>query len=172
MIRPLVDDPAFAYTYLYGLPARCHVRCYGLAAGDLAAGDVVLIATDLGAENPGAAAGGTARATVEAIATAVCRRYGFDPLRLTVVVHMGRPVVPAAPLGEVLPERETFEIVTFRRRPRLQRALAGAVARTAEEDDAARMQGGGGSTFAGPCHHEIPKRRVEEMIGRRGRGFP
>ena len=132
-------DTVITYPGLHERPAQCHIRIF-----DQAAGNVVLIATDIGDANPGA----SVTNTIERIATEVCHRYGLDPARLTVVEHYDDRRTPGA-FSFGRENGESFDVVTFRRMPATD--SAGAIA--------------DGAMFAAPMWRRIRKEQAEALAG-------
>lgn len=163
----VLDNPRFDYPAGgYPFPGRCHLRVF-----DQGAGDVVLLVTDLGDENPGASVTNAA----EIIVTAAVRRYGLDPARLTVVEHCDdrwardlggeRRRRTAAEVAHVIgrEDGESFDIVTFAHVPAARLATAGAGG--AEPPFGADADPLAGDTFGGPEWRRITKQQAEALVG-------
>ena len=166
----VVDNPHFDYPAgPYPRAGRCHVRVY-----DQGAGDVVLLLTDLGDENPGA----SVTNAVEIIATAAARRYRLDPARLTVLEHYddrwtagadGRRRRTAAELAQLVGRDagESFDVVTFGHVPARRDAVGvGDPAALAGEVPGLDADPLAGDAFAGPEWRRITKLQAEALIGR------
>lgn len=163
----IVDNPHFDYPAgVYPRPGRCHIRLF-----DQGAGDVVLLVTDLGEENPGASVTNAA----EVVVTAAARRYELDPTRLTIVEHYDdrwtrgaggeRRRRPELELARIVgrEEGESFDVVTFAHVPAGRVATAGAVgAGLPFEIDADPLAG---DEFSGPVWRRITKRQAEALVG-------
>ena len=163
----IVDNPHFDYPAgVYPRPARCHLRAF-----DQGGGDVVLLLTDHGDENPGASVTNAA----EIIATAAVRRYALDPARLTVVEHYDdrwtrnaggeRRRRTALELAHVAgrEEGESFDVVTFAHVPNARAAMAGAG--NVQADFGADADPLAGDEFGGPAWRRISKRQAEALVG-------
>ena len=132
-------DTRFTYRGPTGRPARCRLRIFEHEGAGL-----VLLATDLGNENPGA----SVTNGIEQLVAAACRAYRLDPSRLTVVEHYDDRGTPAA-VSFGREHGESFDIVTFEGSPR---------------------EGSGGAiwaadAFAGPRWRRISKHEAEDLIG-------
>ena len=145
-------DTTFDYVAPNGRPGRCLLRLY-----DQGSGDVVLVATELGAENPGP----SVTNAIEAIATTACRRYRLDPERLTVIEHADDRRTPGPPVRRE--DGERFDVVTFGRVP--TRGSGGAGAASGGADAPAGEASEWRGTFAEPSWRRIRKRAAEALVG-------
>ncbi len=183
-----VDHPVFEYPEGPSpVAGRCHLRLYAQGTDARGGRDVVLVATDLGAGNPGA----SVTHAIARIVTAAVRRYGLDPARVTVLEHYDdrwaaapggarRPRTPAelAPLiGR--DAGESFDLVTFDHVPKgtpraawwaAAHQTGAAAVRAADAASAAApapysTDPLGGDAFDGPSWRRLTRDQAERIVG-------